>query len=219
MNISENYQRLREEIPDYVSIIVAGKTRTVKELAEVIDAGATNIGENYVQEGDAIYKQLGDKAKEVRWHMIGALQKNKINKAIAFFDIIQTVDSFMLAEALDRKAKRIGKVIPVYVEINSGREPQKTGIMLEDTENLVKQMVLLKNIKIEGVMTMGPRFGNPEDARPYFVETRKIFEHIKCLSDTDIKVLSMGMSNSYKAAIEEGSNMVRLGTIIFGERK
>jgi len=125
-----------------------------------------------------------------------------------------------LAEVIDKRARKMEKVIPFYIEINSGKEPQKAGVMPEYAEELIKQITCLENIKIEGLMTMGPRFGNPEDARPYFKKTRKIFEHVQSsIPNLDMKELSMGMTNSYKVAIEEGSNMVRIGTAIFGERK
>jgi len=220
MSIAENYRKIREEIPEYVSIVLAGKKRTVEELLEVINAGATDIGENYVQEAEAMYKSLNDDVRKVRWHMIGPLQRNKVNKALSFFDVLQTVDSLKLAEVIDKRARKMEKVIPIYIEINSGKEPQKAGVMPENAEELIRQIARFENIKIEGLMTMGPRFGNPEDARPYFKETRRIFEHIKSsMPNLDMKVLSMGMTNSYKVAIEEGSNMVRIGTAIFGERK
>jgi len=220
MIITENYIKIREEIPEYVSVVLAGKKRTAEELLEVINAGATDIGENYVQEAEVIYNSLGNEVKKVRWHMIGPLQRNKVNKALSLFDVIQTIDSLRLAKSIDRKVKRIGKIFPVYIEINSGKETQKAGVMPENAENLIKQIACFENIKIEGLMTMGPRFGNPEDARPYFRETKKIFEQIKSsMPNLDMKVLSMGMTNSYKVAIEEGSNMVRIGTAIFGERE
>jgi pyridoxal phosphate enzyme (YggS family) len=218
MSIAENYQKIRKEVPDYVTIVLASKTRNKKEIGEVIDAGATIIGENYIQEAIKIYQELGEKAKKVRWHVIGKLQTNKINKAIKFFDVIQTIDSLKLAKDIDKKAKIIGKIIPVYIEINTGKEPQKSGVIPEKAEELIKQIAKFENINIMGLMTMGPRFGNAEDSRPYFKETKKIFDKIKKLNlpNVEMKVLSMGMSNSYNIAIEEGSNMIRLGTLIFG---
>jgi pyridoxal phosphate enzyme (YggS family) len=221
MSITERYQKIRKEIPDYVTIVLASKTRNKEEIKEVLDAGAINIGENYVQEAIRIYQDLGEKAKRVEWHMIGKLQKNKVNKAIKLFNVIQTIDSLKLAEAIDKRAKNMGKIISVYIEINTGKESQKSGVMPEKAEELIKQIAKFENIKIKGLMTMGPRFGNVEDSRPYFRETKKIFDKIKKfnLPNVEMKVLSMGMSNSYKVAIEEGSNMIRLGTLIFGERK
>lgn len=224
MGITKNYQEIRKEIPEHVSIVVAGKGRTAQELAQVIEAGATDIGQNYVQDALRVYDELREKANRVRWHMIGVLQKNKINKALPIFDVIQSVDSFELAKGINKRIERAGKsMIPVYIEINIGSEATKAGLEPEYDviENLVREISQLEHLRPEGLMTMGPRFRDPEESRPYFRKTRDIFEKIKALDipNTDIKVLSMGMSNSYKAAIEEGSNMVRIGTSIFGERK
>ena len=229
MRISANYAKIRQEIPDYVKIVVSAKARTVKEIEEAINAGATDIGENYVQQAGKIYSDLREKAAKVRWHMIGHLQTNKISKALRIFDVIQTVDSVEKAAAIDKRAEKARKkIIPVYIEINIGSEDSKAGIKPENhepfdeyIEKLVRDMSKLEHIRVEGLMTMGPRFGNPEDARPYFRRTRKIFERIKDLDlpNVNMKYLSMGMTNSYRIAIEEGSNMVRIGTAIFGERK
>jgi len=229
MSISTNYVRLREEIPEDVTIVLSVKTRTVKQIEEAIDAGVTDIGQNYVQEAGQIYSALRKKAAKVRWHMIGHLQTNKINKALRVFDVIQTVDSLEKAAAIDKRVERAGKeIIPVYVEINIGSEFSKAGIKLaehepfdEYMEKLAGDISALGHLSLEGLMTMGPRFGNPEDVRPYFRRTRRIFERIKALNlpNVDMKYLSMGMTNSYRVAIEEGSNMVRIGTAIFGERK
>ena len=224
MRISENYQRMREEIADYVTIVLASKTRTSEEIIEVIDAGATDIGQNYVQEAEQMYRLLGKKARAVRWHMIGHLQKNKINKALSVFDVIQTIDSLEKAVAVDRRVQKSDKeAIPVYIEINIGSEMTKEGIKPEYkvVENLAQEISKLEHLRLEGLMTMGPRFGNLENSRPYFRKSKEIFQKIKYLDlpNVDMKTLSMGMSNSYKVAVEEGSNMVRLGTTIFGERK
>lgn len=217
MNIRESYERIRAEVPDYVTIVAAAKTRTVDEVKQLIDAGITDIGENYVQEAEDIQRQLKSAAEGVRWHLIGHLQTNKINKALGLFDVIQTVDSLKLARALDKRAET---ALPVLIEINSGQEPQKTGVLPAGAEQLVREIALLEKITIEGLMTMGPRSGEPEDARPYFQETKKLFDSIRSLEipDVEMKVLSMGMSNAYSVAIEEGSTMIRLGSIIFGKR-
>lgn len=222
MSITQNYQRIRDEIPDEVTIVLAAKTRTSEEIEEAIAAGATDIGENYVQEAEAVYHALGEKAKQVRWHMIGTLQKNKINKALQVFDVFQTVDSPDKALAVNTRAGRIGKVLPVYIEVNIGSEITKSGIPPEydQIEQLVCEMSTLEYLKIEGLMTMGPLSYDPEESRPYFRKTKKIFDKIRSLQlpNVTMQTLSMGMSGSYKVAIEEGANMVRLGTIIFGAR-
>ena len=224
MSIAENYKKIRKEIPGHVTLVVAAKQRTKEEIEKLIDAGATDIGENYVQEAQEMYGLLGEKAKKVKWHMIGYLQTNKINKVIPIFDVIQTVDSYEKAQAIDKRVEAAGKtIIPVYIEINIGEEIQKAGIKPEYgvIENLVKQISGLSHLSLEGLMTMGPRFGDPENSRPYFRKTKEIFDKIKKLNlpNVSMKTLSMGMTNSYRVAIEEGSNMVRIGTAIFGERK
>jgi pyridoxal phosphate enzyme (YggS family) len=134
--------------------------------------------------------------------------------------MIETVDSNRIARDIDRRCAQIGKVMPVLVEINSGCEEQKTGVLPEDAEVLIREISELRNIKVVGLMTMGPRFGNPEDSRPYFIETRRIFDLIKRLNlpNIEMKYLSMGMSNSYKVALEEGANIVRIGSRLFGQK-
>jgi pyridoxal phosphate enzyme (YggS family) len=210
MSIKEKYQITRKKIPDDVTIVLAAKKRTAEEVAEAIDAGATDIGENYVQEAQKMYEHLGEKANIVRWHLIGSLQKNKINTALSIFDVIQTVGDFSIAEGIDKRVEKAGKkVIP-------GVEPEYKSIL-----GLIKKISgNLKHLKVEGLMTMGPRFGDPEESRLYFKKTKEIFDEIKMLDlpNVSMKALSMGMSNSYKVAIEEGSNMVRIGSAVFGER-
>ena len=221
MSIRENYLRIRGEIPEYVKIVLAAKTRTKEEIEEAIEAGAEIIGENYVQEAEKMYQELKDKAKKVKWHMIGSLQKNKINKALKIFDCFQAIDSIELAEALNKRAERTGKAISVFIEVNIGSEITKSGVEpdYEVIEKMAIKISKLSYLKLEGLMTMGPRTGNPEDSRVYFRKTKDIFEKLKGnVSNGNLKYLSMGMSNSYKIAIEEGANMVRLGTVIFGKR-
>jgi len=215
--IKQNVKRILGELPEGVRLVAAAKTRTAEEIRQAVEAGATIIGENYVQEAERAYAVIGEKAQ---WHLIGHLQRNKVKKAVTIFDMIETVDSIDIAREIDQRCAQIGKVMPVLIEVNSGREKQKTGVFPEETEKLVREISSLPNIKIMGLMTMGPRFGNPEDARPYFVETRKIFERLKILNlpNIEMRYLSMGMTNSYKIAIEEGANIIRIGNLIFGER-
>lgn len=222
MSIAQNYRAIRDEIPPSITIVLAGKTRSSREIEEVIDAGATDIGENYVQEAKAVYEALGEKAKGIRWHMLGTLQKNKINKALGIFDVIETVESVEKAVEIDKRARKLGKKQSVYIEINIGSEVTKSGFepRYEVVENAVREMAKLESISVEGLMTMGPRVGDPEDNRPHFRKAREIFERIRDLQlpNVNMETLSMGMSNSYRVAIEEGANMVRLGTAVFGER-
>ncbi len=217
MSIRENYAKLRAEIPDTVTIVAAAKTRTADEVRQLIDAGATDIGQNYVQEAEAVRAQLGPAAGNVRWHLIGHLQTNKINKALGLFDVIQTVDSAKLARAID---KRADAPVDVLIEINSGREPQKTGVVPANAEALIQEIAPLDNVSVRGLMTMGPAFGDPEDARPAFRETRQLFSRLASLAIPGVamETLSMGMSNAFRVAMEEGSTMIRPGTLLFGER-
>jgi pyridoxal phosphate enzyme (YggS family) len=143
-----------------------------------------------------------------------------VKKAVRIFDMIETVDSIEIAREIDKRCAQIDKVMPVLIEVNSGREKQKSGVLPENVEQLAKEISAFQNIRVTGLMTMGPRFGNPEDSRPYFFETKKLFEKIKKLNlpNIEIKYLSMGMTNSYKIAVEEGANIVRIGSKIFGER-
>ncbi|MFC1942842.1 YggS family pyridoxal phosphate-dependent enzyme [Chloroflexota bacterium] len=204
-------------LPDTVQLVAAAKTRSSREIMEAIEAGVKIIGENYVQEAEQAYKVIGNKAE---WHFIGHLQKNKVRKAVEIFDMIETVDSVDLAREIDKRCALIGKIMPVLIEINSGREKQKAGVYPENAGHLVAGISTLENLRVMGLMTMGPQFGYPEDSRQYFIETRKVFESIKRLNlpHVEMKYLSMGMTNSYRIALEEGANLVRIGSKIFGER-
>ncbi len=215
--IKQNVKQILSELPDGVELVAAAKTRKPEEILEAIEAGMKIVGENYVQEAERAYAVAGDR---VRWHLIGHLQRNKVKKAVKIFDMIETVDSVEIAREIDKRCSQIDKVMPVLIEINSGREKQKSGVFPEEAEQLIREASSLQNIRVKGLMTMGPRFGNPEDARPYFVETKKIFEKIKKLNlpNVEMKYLSMGMTNSYKIALDEGANIVRIGSKIFGER-
>jgi len=215
--ISYNVKKFLKEIPSDIMLVVAVKGRTVEEVQEAIESGIKYIGENYLQEAERKYPLIG---KVVRWHFIGHIQKRKSKKIVELFDMVETLDSIEIAEELNSASLQFGKVTPVLVEINSGREPQKSGLMPENVESFIKKVSRFRNIKIRGLMTMGPLFGNTEKLRPYFIETRKLFEDIKKknIQNVEMEFLSMGMSSSYKVAIEEGANIIRIGTLIFGPR-
>jgi len=222
MGIKDNVKHLLKEIPANVILVAAAKTRTPEEILEAIDAGIEIFGENYIGEAKKVYTVIGKKAK---WHFIGTPKTQKHDllrrKTLEMFDMIETVDSFEIAIEVDKRCAQINKVMPILIEINSGREPQKSGVLPEKAIELIKEISGFQNIKIVGLMTMGPRFGNSEDARPYFKKTKEIFEKVKkiAIPNVEMKYLSMGMSNSYRLAIEEGANVVRIGTKIFGLRK
>jgi pyridoxal phosphate enzyme (YggS family) len=216
-SIGANVSHILETLPPGVTLVAAAKSRTPEEVKAAIHAGVTCVGHNYVQEAERMIRVIG---AQVRWHMIGHLQRNKVKKAVQLFDMIETVDSWRLTSAIDRRCAAIGKVMPVLVEINSGREASKTGVLPEEVDDLIERLSELKHIRVQGLMTMGPRFGDPEEARSYFQATRAAFERLSArnLPNVTMRYLSMGMSNSYHVAIEEGANIVRIGTTMFGHR-
>lgn len=215
--IEQSVQEIMQALPSDVTVVAAAKTRTAEEVQAAIRAGIKTIGYNYIQEAEKMYQVIGN---QVKWHMIGHLQRNKVKKAVTLFDMIETVDSVELAELLDKRCELEGKIMPVLIEINSGKESNKTGVLPEKVDDLIFQINQLPNLRIQGLMTMGPRFGNPEDARPYFRATKAAFDRIAKarIPNVAMRYLSMGMSNSYQIAIEEGANIVRIGTKLFGER-
>lgn len=216
--IQATAQRIMADLPPGVTLLAAAKTRTLAEVEAVIQAGVRHIGYNYVQEALPIIGVLGGRAT---WHMIGHLQKNKAKLAVENFDIIETVDSWGLAQVLERQCQQQGKTLPVLIEVNSGREANKSGVLPEAVEELTRQISTLQHVRLEGLMTMGPLTGDPEDSRPYFKTTRALFDRLAGmkLPNVTMKTLSMGMSNSYRVAIEEGANLIRLGTLLFGGRR
>lgn len=216
--VSENVKKILAELPSGVELMAAAKMRTPEEILLAVEAGIRIIGENYVQEAEEAFRVIG---RRVRWHFIGHLQRNKVKKAVEIFDIIETVDSWSLAQEIDKRCSRSGRIMSVLIEINSGREPQKFGVLPDQAEDLIRRMAGLDHVRVQGLMTMGPAFGDPERARPYFTETKKLFERIKALSlpGVEMKYLSMGMTNSYQVALQEGANIIRIGTKIFGPRE
>lgn len=215
--IKESVAKYLKILPSDVLLVAAAKTRSPEEVKSAIDAGVKIIGYNYVQEAEQMFQHVGN---SVQWHLIGHLQRNKAKRAVQLFDMIETIDSRRIAESVDRHCADMGKIMPVLIEINSGRESNKTGVLPEDVDDLVREISSLSHVRIQGLMTMGPRFGNPEDARPYFRATKAAFDRLSeaKIANAEMWYLSMGMSNSYKVAIEEGANIVRIGTKLFGER-
>jgi hypothetical protein len=215
--ITASVKAILAELPPGVELAAAAKTRSAAEILEAVDAGVTIIGENYVQEAADVFPAVGRRA---RWHFIGRLQTNKAKRAVEIFDAVETVDSIALGREIDKRAAAAGKTMEVLVEINSGREPQKAGVVPGDAEPLVRALAALPRLRLRGLMTMGPFEGDPEDARPYFRETRRVFEALKAqaIPGVEMRRLSMGMSHSWRVAVEEGATIVRLGTALFGPR-
>lgn len=216
--IKENIANILEKLPLGVDLVIAAKQRSLGEIEEAVSAGAKIIGENYVKEAKDKFDVIGNKTK---WHLIGHLQKNKAKQAVKIFDMIETLDSLELAVVLDRECKKIDKIMPVLIEVNSACEPQKSGVLPEKIEDFLKEILKFSNLKPEGLMTMGPLLDNAEQVRPYFKSTKKLFNKIKMAYGNKLNwvYLSMGMSSSYRIALQEGANIVRVGTAIFGARK
>ncbi|MBC7326983.1 YggS family pyridoxal phosphate-dependent enzyme [bacterium] len=191
-------------------------------VAEAIRAGITVIGDNYVQEAVKRREELKELANLVEWHFIGHLQSNKARKAVELFQVIQTIDSLSLAKELDRRAKQLSKILPVLVEVNIGEEESKFGVKPSELFSFLEQLTNFKNLKIMGLMTMGPPL-EKEKMRPFFAKMRELLEKAKeefsSVDNFQLSLLSMGMSADYDVAIEEGANLVRLGTAIFGQRR
>ena len=224
MSAAENFRALLAEIDeackrraginDEVILIAVNKNHGVEKMREVIDAGAKNIGENRVQEAAEKFQSLN---RAVTRHLIGHLQTNKAKSAVKLFDLIQSVDSQHLAAALDKAAAQIGKIQDILIQVNLAREVQKSGVLLEELNSLISFVDDSKNLRLRGLMMIAPNFPDAEECRPLFRQMRKLFDELKT-SRRDFDFLSMGMTHDYKIAVEEGANLVRLGTAIFGER-
>lgn len=200
-----------------VKLVVVTKTVGVDRIREAVDAGASILGENRVQEAKEKIEKLGPMAS---WHLIGHLQTNKAKYAVKLFYLIHSVDSFELAKEIDKQAAKIGKVQDVLIEVSISGEASKAGVAPENAAALIKDAVKLKNISIKGLMTIPPFSDSPEDSRPYFKKLRELSESVarENIPGVSMKELSMGMSGDFEVAIEEGSTMVRVGTAIFGKR-
>jgi pyridoxal phosphate enzyme (YggS family) len=211
---ADNYRRIRDELPPRVELVVAAKGRAPWDVADVIKAGARTIGQNYVQEAQKLLATLGEAAREAEWHMIGRLQRNKINTALPLFDVFQSVDSLRLARAINQRAEG---PLRALLEVNVGGEQSKGGMPPEQVEDLLLALAGLENLHVEGLMTMEPFAEDPQKARPYFVRMRELFERVRYIEapNVSMRVLSMGMSHSWRVAVEEGATMVRIGSAIF----
>jgi pyridoxal phosphate enzyme (YggS family) len=200
-----------------VLLVAVSKTRTPEEINIAIEAGATDIGENKVQEIMDKY----DAIKPVRWHMIGHLQTNKVKYIIDKVDMIHSVDSYKLAIEIDKRAKQHNKTMDILIQVNSAQEESKFGITTDETEKLIKDILTnCENINIKGLMCIAPYADDPNEIKVYFEEVKKQYDQFGKIEHErlDFKYLSMGMSHDFPVAIEAGSNLVRVGSAIFGER-
>ena len=200
-----------------VLLCAVSKTRTPEEINIAIDAGVTDIGENKVQE----IMDKFDAVKPVRWHMIGHLQTNKVKYIIDKVSMIHSVDSYKLAAEINKRAAQHGIVMDILLQVNSAQEESKFGITTDETESLIKEILdKCQNIRIRGLMCIAPYADDPEDIKVYFKDVKKQYDEFGKISHPmlDFKYLSMGMSHDFPVAIEAGSNLVRVGSAIFGER-
>jgi PLP dependent protein len=202
-----------------VKLVAVSKTIAVDKIRWALEAGIGRLGENKVQEGQSKKPDLSAYAFE--FHLIGPLQKNKVNKAVTTFDWIETVDSFELAMRIERACASMDKVMPVLLQVNVGMEPTKSGVSEDGIVELVEQTARLGHLSVRGLMTIPPLEEDPERSRPYFRRLRELAEKISrhSMDNAKMQELSMGMSHDYPVAIEEGATIVRLGTAIFGERQ
>ena len=226
MNISENLLKVQENInnaliragrKDDVTFIAVTKTVDVQRINEAIKAGAKNLGENRVQEVMDKFDKINDK---VNWHMIGHLQTNKVKYIIDKVCLIHSLDRISLAKEIDKRAKEKNIIKDVLLEVNIGEEESKFGLKKEEVVPFVESILNFENLRIKGLMTVAPFSEKPEDVRYVFRELKKLGENIESrhYENVEMKFYSMGMTNDYEIAIEEGSNMVRIGTGIFGKR-
>jgi pyridoxal phosphate enzyme (YggS family) len=223
--LKNNIERVKETVsraalkagrkPEEIIIVAVSKNFSPEVIRAAYERGLNNFGESRVQEAEPKIKALDFPA---RWHLIGHLQKNKAKKAVGLFDMIQSVDSIELAKALDRHSLEFGKKIPCLIEVNSTGEISKYGVPPGGTLRLVEELAAFKNIELSGLMTIGPLTDNERFIRKAFQLTENLFENGKKIAGKSFQYLSMGMSGDYEIAIEEGSNMIRIGTAIFGER-
>ena len=227
MSISENLHEINDRIlqacaradrnPDEVTLIAVSKTKPLSALSEAYEEGARDFGENKVQE---ICEKYPEMPKDARFHMIGHLQTNKVKYVVGRAGLIHSVDSLHLAEAIEKECEKKDVHANILVEVNVAGEDSKFGIKPEETESLIRQIAKLPRVHVRGLMTIAPFVEKPEENRPIFHKLHKLLVDIsaKNIDNIDMNVLSMGMTNDYEIAVEEGATHVRVGTGIFGER-
>ncbi|MCG1013379.1 YggS family pyridoxal phosphate-dependent enzyme [Tepidanaerobacter sp. GT38] len=226
--LKQNIQQIKSKIKaaaersgrnwEDIHLVAVTKNFSAEVVQAAVDCGIVLLGENRVQEAKSKIELVkGD----VKWHLIGHLQRNKVKTAIGMFSMIQSLDSFRLAEEIQKRAEQAERVVDVLVQVNIGREITKYGIDPDNTESFIEKVSSFPNIKIRGLMAIAPFKENPEDVRSYFRHLYNIFESLKqkSIRNVNMEYLSMGMSHDFEVAIEEGANMVRIGTGIFGTRQ
>jgi hypothetical protein len=228
IDVAANWERIRERAaaaarragrdPSTVRIVAVSKTKPVTLIAAAVAAGVTDLGENYVQEAAAKIPEI---TAAVTWHFVGHLQRNKAGRAVELFDVIQTLDSVGLADALQRQAERRARTVRVLIEVNLAAEASKSGVAPAAVEALVAAVGQHRALQVDGLMAIPPPVSSAEAARPYFQALRALRDRLlpTAPANAPLRDLSMGMSDDFEAAIEEGATMVRIGRAIFGERE
>ena len=216
MNISHNIENILEEIPKDVRLVAVSKTKTIEEMDEAYNVGIRDFGENKVQE---LIKKEEVFHNDVRWHQIGVLQTNKVKYLVGKVFLIHSLSSIKLLHQIEKEFGKSNLTANVLIQINIGKDENKSGFYEEEVENLVLEIEKCKYVKVKGLMCVVPK-GNDDSNRMYFRQTKNLFEHLRKqkLKNVTMEILSMGMTHDYKIAIEEGSNLVRIGEGIFGKR-
>ncbi len=220
MSISDNLQKLKSGIPEVVTIVAVSKRKSAEDILEAYHAGQKIFGENRVQE---LTEKQALLPGDIQWHMVGHLQTNKVRYIAGFVDLIQSVDSLKLLLTIDREARKLNRIIPCLLQIHIAREETKFGFTREEVLELAEspEYRSLQNVRIDGVMGMSTYTTNMEQVRSEFQYLHEVFRNLKTRyysSEPDFRHVSMGMSGDYSVAIEEGSTMIRVGTLIFGQR-
>lgn len=213
--IRDNINRIKSELPDHVTLVAVSKYQNLEDTKAVLDAGVYDLGESRVQDFLKKYELLGDRP---RWHFIGHLQKNKVKYIIGKTFLIHSVDSLELIDVIERESKKQGIVTDVLLQLNLAREDSKSGILVENLNSILEALPGYQFVRVKGLMAMGPLTQNNDKIREIFVELKKIYDRIKEESvdgNVQMNYLSMGMTDDYTIAIEEGSNMIRVGRKIF----
>ena len=231
MSIQENLLKLRQRIAlacnkvsrscDALTLVAVSKGRSVDEIKELLALGITDIGESKVQEALVKFNEITsqrDNEQRIKWHLVGHLQTNKVKEAVRIFDLIQSVDSLRLAQEIDKQAAEIKKIQDILIEIKTSPETTKFGLLPLEAPDVIQEISKLKNLRVRGLMTIAPFVDEPEKARPYFRKLRDQMNEMtkKGVWSMGSGILSMGMSDDFEVAIEEGANMVRIGRAIFG---
>ncbi|MCI6188684.1 MAG: YggS family pyridoxal phosphate-dependent enzyme [Clostridium sp.] len=216
MSIKDNIEALKKEIPNGVKLLAVSKTKPLSSLEEAYEAGIREFGENKVQELVAKEEEFH---KDVKWHFIGGLQTNKVKYLVGKVCLIHSLSSIKLLKQIEKEFGKKNEIANVLIEINIGREESKGGILEEELEDMLSEIEKCNFVKVKGIMVIIPK-GDSESNRIYFRKTKEIFESLKVreFKNVNMEILSMGMTHDYKIAIEEGSNLVRIGEGIFGKR-